>query len=56
MSQKKTREVMGYTSKDGGPIKFPKFPGRNDLCYCGSGKKYKSCHLQVDYQQMRNVK
>ena len=18
--------------------------GRNDLCYCGSGKKYKNCH------------
>ena len=22
--------------------------GRNDLCWCGSGKKYKSCHLAVD--------
>jgi preprotein translocase subunit SecA len=22
--------------------------GRNDPCYCGSGKKYKKCHLQ-DY-------
>jgi len=20
-------------------------PGRNDLCWCGSGKKYKKCHL-----------
>ncbi|MCA9977843.1 MAG: SEC-C domain-containing protein, partial [Anaerolineales bacterium] len=20
-------------------------PGRNDLCYCGSGKKYKKCHM-----------
>lgn len=19
--------------------------GRNDLCHCGSGKKYKSCHM-----------
>jgi uncharacterized protein len=19
-------------------------PGRNDPCYCGSGKKYKKCH------------
>jgi uncharacterized protein len=19
-------------------------PGRNDVCYCGSGKKYKKCH------------
>ncbi|MEW5988240.1 MAG: SEC-C domain-containing protein [Chloroflexota bacterium] len=23
-------------------------PGRNDPCYCGSGKKYKKCHLPAD--------
>ncbi len=23
-------------------------PGRNDSCYCGSGKKYKKCHLDLD--------
>jgi hypothetical protein len=23
-------------------------PGRNDPCYCGSGKKYKQCHLKED--------
>ena len=23
-------------------------PGRNDLCWCGSGKKYKKCHLNED--------
>lgn len=22
--------------------------GRNDLCWCGSGKKYKSCHMNFD--------
>jgi len=22
--------------------------GRNDKCYCGSGVKYKNCHLEVD--------
>ena len=22
--------------------------GRNDLCWCGSGKKYKKCHLKAD--------
>ena len=22
--------------------------GRNDLCWCGSGKKYKKCHLDKD--------
>lgn len=24
--------------------------GRNDPCYCGSGKKYKRCHLPIDEQ------
>lgn len=23
-------------------------PGRNDPCYCGSGLKYKKCHMQAD--------
>jgi hypothetical protein len=23
-------------------------PGRNDPCWCGSGKKYKKCHLHED--------
>ena len=22
--------------------------GRNDRCWCGSGKKYKTCHLSAD--------
>ena len=22
--------------------------GRNDRCWCGSGKKYKACHLSID--------
>ncbi|MDQ1318509.1 MAG: preprotein translocase subunit SecA, partial [Candidatus Poribacteria bacterium] len=26
------------------PIHIPDKPGRNDLCPCGSGKKYKKCH------------
>lgn len=27
---------------------FDKLPGRNDPCWCGSGRKYKSCHAQMD--------
>ena len=26
------------------PVKAEQLPGRNDPCYCGSGKKYKNCH------------
>ncbi|NLF63166.1 MAG: SEC-C domain-containing protein [Chloroflexi bacterium] len=28
-------------------------PGRNDPCYCGSGLKYKKCHLQADQEIAR---
>jgi preprotein translocase subunit SecA len=26
------------------PVRVDKVPGRNDPCFCGSGKKYKFCH------------
>ena len=26
-------------------------PGRNDPCWCGSGKKYKICHMKTDAKQ-----
>jgi len=26
------------------PVRVDKKPGRNDPCFCGSGKKYKNCH------------
>ena len=26
------------------PVRREKTPGRNEPCYCGSGKKYKLCH------------
>jgi uncharacterized protein len=26
------------------PLRKTETPGRNDLCWCGSGKKYKKCH------------
>lgn len=28
-------------------------PGRNDPCYCGSGRKYKRCHLDLDRDAAR---
>ncbi|MDH4224898.1 MAG: SEC-C metal-binding domain-containing protein, partial [Deltaproteobacteria bacterium] len=37
----------GRTPKPSGVRKREK-PGRNDPCYCGSGKKYKNCHLAAD--------
>ena len=26
------------------PVRVEKTPGRNEPCFCGSGKKYKLCH------------
>lgn len=31
----------------------PVRPGRNDACWCGSGKKYKKCHLVSDEESDR---
>lgn len=28
-------------------------PGRNDLCHCGSGEKYKKCHLRIEEEARR---
>ncbi len=33
---------------DNGPV-----PGRNDACWCGSGKKYKKCHEALDEKLQR---
>jgi len=30
------------------PVRSGPKIGRNDLCYCGSGKKYKHCHMRLD--------
>jgi hypothetical protein len=30
------------------PVQRMQTPGRNDPCWCGSGKKYKKCHLDSD--------
>lgn len=28
-------------------------PGRNDPCWCGSGRKYKKCHLRIDERRSK---
>ncbi len=41
-------ETPGATKQAPTPIRVQKTLGRNDLCHCGSGKKYKHCHLKID--------
>ncbi len=38
----------GASNKPTEPIRVNKTPGRNDPCHCGSGKKYKQCHMKSD--------
>lgn len=33
------------------PLPPRKKPGRNEPCWCGSGKKYKQCHMQEDREK-----
>jgi len=37
------------------PEEKPVLPdlGRNEICWCGSGKKYKKCHMQKDEEKVR---
>ena len=39
---------MGLFDKIFGKNDVPPDLGRNDPCWCGSGKKYKNCHLESD--------
>jgi len=38
----------GATRSAPEPVRVQKTPGRNDPCWCGSGKKYKHCHMKSD--------
>ena len=38
----------GAAEKKPEPVRVQNKPGRNDPCWCGSGKKYKHCHLKQD--------
>jgi SEC-C motif len=31
-------------------------PGRNEPCHCGSGRKYKQCHLEKDEAARRKAR
>jgi hypothetical protein len=30
--------------------------GRNDRCWCGSGRKYKTCHLEADARKRAGMR
>jgi len=51
-SRQQALEVFASASQPRIPVKAKPRPGRNQACWCDSGKKYKNCHL--DWDQSRN--
>lgn len=43
--------MLFSSSQKTGPAEKPQ---RNELCWCGSGKKYKKCHLSGDEKKTAN--
>lgn len=41
-------QAQSSNGKNKTPVKADKRPGRNAPCWCGSGKKYKQCHMKSD--------
>ncbi|MFV0418922.1 MAG: preprotein translocase subunit SecA [Dysgonomonas sp.] len=42
------QQPQGSDRQKAAPIQVDKKPGRNEPCFCGSGKKYKNCHGMND--------
>ncbi|MHB8844396.1 MAG: SEC-C metal-binding domain-containing protein [Nitrospirota bacterium] len=40
--------VMGVFGGKAPEVPAGARPGRNEACWCGSGRKYKKCHLPED--------
>lgn len=51
-SRQEALEVLATASRPRTPVRAKQRPGRNHMCWCDSGKKYKNCHLEWD--QSRN--
>jgi preprotein translocase subunit SecA len=47
-SKKLVFNLSGDEERPKEPAKSQKVAGRNDPCPCGSGKKYKKCHMLTD--------
>lgn len=40
--------LLGVDKTTAEPAPPRELPGRNEPCWCGSGKKYKACHAPQD--------
>jgi preprotein translocase subunit SecA len=47
--QRPTAQAASIASQGQGAVaQKPRQVGRNERCWCGSGKKYKKCHLDLE--------
>jgi preprotein translocase subunit SecA len=53
-SRMQAQATPGATPTAPEPVRVQKTPGRNDPCHCGSGKKYKQCHMKLDLAGGKN--
>jgi hypothetical protein len=51
-SRQEALEILAAASQPRTPVRAKPKPGRNQLCWCDSGKKYKSCHLDWDQSRI----
>jgi len=51
------RRQQPQASRPGQPARaaLQELPGRNDPCWCGSGLKYKNCHMRLDRERRRGA-
>jgi hypothetical protein len=45
-------EELAPNLRTKGPVRPSVLPGRNMVCWCGSGKKYKKCHMSQDLAEL----
>lgn len=55
-NQRRIDSAPEVTSRVDKPLVQKKALGRNDPCHCGSGKKYKQCHLDKDEAAARHAR
>lgn len=50
-SRQEALDLLATASQPRTPYRATAKPGRNELCWCDSEKKYKNCHLKWDQSQ-----
>ena len=57
VAPQRRRQQQPPKTRSGQPARAApnELPGRNDPCWCGSGLKYKNCHMRLDQEKRRGA-